>query len=86
MGAAGLGPGVGTDQEAVAGTDGAGGLGGEFGAMAAVGQAGVVSLLFEVAELEGALVFGGGGFDAGLAGGVVEDELVVAALPGFAGA
>ena len=53
--------------------------------MAAVGLAGVVGLLFEVAELEAALVLGGGGFDAGFAGCVVEDELVVAALPGFAG-
>jgi len=85
VGAAGVGAGVGADQETAAGADGAGGLGGEFGAVSAVGLARVVGLLFEMTELEGTPVFGGGGFDAGLAGCVVEDELVVAALPGFAG-
>lgn len=74
--AAGVGPGVGAEEEAAAGSEGGGCAGGEFAAVAAVGLAGVVGLLFEVAELEVALVFGGGEFDAGLAGAVVEDELV----------
>jgi len=81
---AGARPGVGTEQQTVAGAQGGGGLTGEFAAVAAVGLPGVVALLFEVAELEGALVFGAGGFDARFAGGVVEDELVVAALPALA--
>jgi len=85
VGAAGVGPGVAADQEAASGADGAGSLGGEFCAVTTVGLAGVVGLLFEVAELQAALVLGGAGFDAGFAGGVVEDELVVTALPGFAG-
>jgi hypothetical protein len=79
------GPGVGAEQQAAAGAQRDGALGGEFGAVAAVGQAGVVVLLLETAELESAVLFGGAEFDARLAGGVVEDELVVAALPGLAG-
>lgn len=82
--AAGPRPGVGADQQPAAGAQRGGGPGGEFGAVAAVLLAGVVALLFEVAELELALVFGGGEFDARFAGGVVEDELVVAALPAAA--
>lgn len=53
--------------------------------MAAVGLSGVVGLLFEMAELQAALVFGGAEFDTAFAWGVVEDELVVATLPALAG-
>ena len=53
--------------------------------MAAIGLSGVVGLLFEVAELQGALVFRRTEFDTAFAGRVVEDELVVAALPALAG-
>ena len=84
--AAGVVARVGADQQAAAGAQGGAGLGGEFGAVAAVGLSCVVGLLFEVAELEPAGVLGGAQFDAGLAGAVVEDELVVAALPALAGA
>ena len=53
--------------------------------MAAIGLSGVVGLLFEVVELQGALVFRRTEFDTAFAGRVVEDELVVAALPALAG-
>jgi hypothetical protein len=85
VGAAGVGPGVGAEVEAVAGTQGKAGLGLDFGAVAAIGLAGVVGLLFEVAELEVALVLGGAEFDTAFAGRVVEDEMVVATLPVPAG-
>ena len=85
VGAAGVGPGVGAEVETVAGTQGEAGLGLEFGAVAAVGLAGVAGLLFEVTELEVALILGGAEFDAGFARGVVEDEMVVATLPVPAG-
>ncbi len=85
VGAAGVGPGVGAEVEAAAGTQGKAGLGLDFGAVAAIGLAGVVGLLFEVAELEVALILGGTEFDAGFARGIVEDEMVVAALPVPAG-
>jgi hypothetical protein len=52
VGAAGVGPGVGSIRAAAA-TDGAADWCGEFGTVA-VGLAGVVGLLFEVAELEAA--------------------------------
>lgn len=52
--------------------------------MAAIVEAGVVVLLFEMTELQAAPVFAGAEFDARLAGRVVEDELVVAALPAAA--
>ena len=60
-------------------------MGSQFATMAAVGLPGVVGLLFEVAELQGAFVFGGAEFDPAFAGRVVEDKLVVAALPAPAG-
>ncbi len=53
--------------------------------MAAIGLSGVVGLLFEVAELQGAFVFRRAEFDTAFAGRVVEDELVVATLPALAG-
>ncbi len=81
LGDASVLPGVGAEQEAAAGANGEAGLGGEFAAVAAVFLPGIVALLFEVAELELAFVFAGAEFEPGLAGGVVEDELVVAALP-----
>lgn len=52
--------------------------------MAAIVEAGVVVLLFEMTELQATPVFAGAEFDARLAGRVVEDELVVAALPAAA--
>ncbi len=45
VGAAGVGPGVGAEVEAAAGTQGKAGLGLDFGAVAAIGLAGVVGLL-----------------------------------------
>ena len=76
--AAGVRPGVGGEKQARSGAQRDGGLGGEFAAVAAILLAGVVGLLFEVTELQAALVLAGGEFDAGLTRGVVEDELVEA--------
>ena len=83
--AAGVGACIGAEQEAVPGAQRQTGLGVEFAAMAAVGESGVVGLLLEVAELQGAVVLRRTQFDTCFAWGVVEDELVVAALPALAG-
>ncbi len=85
VGAAGVGPGVGAEERPLPARRARLAWVVEFATMAAIGLAGVVGLLFEVAELEGALVFGGTEFDTGFARGIVEDELVVAALPAPAG-
>lgn len=60
VGAAGVVPGVGADQQAAAGAQRGARLGGEVGAVAAVVEPGVVVLFAQVTELQAALVFGGG--------------------------
>lgn len=81
VGTAGVGPGVGAEVETVAGTQGETGLAVELGAVAPVGLTGVAGLLFEMAELQVALVLGGSDLDAGLARSVVKDKVVMPPCP-----
>ena len=72
-------PAFGGEQHALAAAQAAVGLRGQFGAVAAVGAALVVGLVFEMTQGERCGVFGGGQLGAQLLGRGIEDELVVAA-------
>ena len=69
---------VGGQQHAAGSAHGAPGVGAQLPALASEAAAVVVGLVDEVAQVELGGVLGGGQLCAQLAGGVVEDELVVA--------
>ena len=82
--ASSAGTGIRTQQQAAPGAQRGCSGGGDFCAVAAVSQTGIVDLLPEVPELQQARVFGGAEFYTALRRGIVEHKLIVAALPGTA--